>query len=198
MIEARPLLRSEASRALDVAGRAFVDDPLFSYTYPDESTRARRFAREHAAYLRWIYEPVGLAETVGEVEGIALWLPPGVFHELGWREMACLPAMARAVGLRHLRRVWRAYKAFDPFFPAEPFFYLGLLAVAPEAQGRGHGSALIRSGLARADAQGVGTYLETSTQPNVRFYESHGFRVRHEIPLPDGGPTHWGMWREPG
>lgn len=194
----RPLLRSEADRALDMAARAFSDDPLFRHIYPDATTRRRRFALENAAYLKWIYFPVGTAETVGEVDGVALWLPAEAFDQLGWREAACLPTIARAVGLRRLPLVWRAYKAFDPFYPdGEPFHYLGLLAVAPEAQGQGYGSALLRAGLARADEEGVGTYLETSTDSNLAFYRAHGFEVTDEIPLPDSGPTHYGMWRDP-
>ena len=197
MSDIRPLLPTDTPRALNTAARAFADDPLFAHIFPDPATRIRRFEIENAAYLKWIYHPIGLAEMAGEADGIALWLPPGVFHELGWREIACLPTLARAVGLRRVPLVWRAYKAFDPFFPDVPFWYLGLLAVAPEAQGRGVGSALLRAGLARADRQHVGTYLETSTPENIRFYERHGFEVRDEIPLPDGGPTHWSMWRKP-
>ncbi|MEM6327796.1 MAG: GNAT family N-acetyltransferase [Bacteroidota bacterium] len=193
------LAPSDSSHAVSLAARAFADDPLFRYIYPDPASRERRFAREHAAYLRWIYRPVGLAETVGDVDGLALWLLPESFHQLGWREAACLPALVRSVGVRRLPVVWRTYKAFDPFYPTDvPFHYLGLLAVEPEAQGKGLGSALLRAGLARADAQGVGTYLETSTEANVAFYRAHGFDIRHEIPLPDGAPTHVGMWRPPG
>ncbi|MEM1056413.1 MAG: N-acetyltransferase [Bacteroidota bacterium] len=196
MPEVRRLSSSDAPRALDAAAHAFADDPLFAHIYPDAASRVHRFRAEHAAYLRWIYRPVGLAETTGDVDALALWLPPESFDQLGWREVACLPALVRTVGLRRLPLVWRTYKAFDPFYPTgEPFWYLGLLATAPEAQGRGLGSALLRAGLERADADGVGTYLETSTEVNQRFYRSHGFEVRHEIPLPDGGPTHVGMWR---
>ena len=49
----------------------------------------------------------------------------------------------------------------------------------------------------RADRDGVPTFLETGTQPNVAFYERLGFGVTDEILLP-GGPTHWGMTRPVG
>ena len=87
--------------------------------------------------------------------------------------------------------------AFDHALPEQPYWYLGLLAVEPAAQGRGVGSALVRTGLERADRDGVPTFLETGTQPNVAFYERLGFGVTDEILLP-GGPTHWGMTRPVG
>ena len=199
----RPLRRAEASGAARLAARAFSSDPLFAYLYPDEASRQRRFATEHAAYIRRIYLPLGqpfaaVDETSGALRGIALWLPPEAMGALDGAERACLPALRRAAGLQDLARVLRAYDAFDAAFPEDMwFYYLGLLAVTPEAQSQGVGSALLREGTDRADREGVACYLETGTKTNVAFYERHGFRVTHEIPLPDGGPTHWGLWRDP-
>lgn len=51
--------------------------------------------------------------------------------------------------------------------------------------------------LARADQEGVAAYLESSKEPNLAYYERHGF-VRTDVlePVP-GGPPVWTMWREP-
>lgn len=50
-----------------------------------------------------------------------------------------------------------------------------MLATAPKFQGQGIGSALIKWGLDRADAEGVEAYLEASPQA-LRLYEKLGFR----------------------
>ena len=195
----RPLCPEEAPEAAALAARAFHDDPLFVALHPDASARDRAFAIEHEAYLRRIYLPAGHAEAVdvdGRLGGIALWLPPMAQGALRWRELACLPALVRAVGPRRLPGMLREYAAFDRAFPSGPFHYLGLLAVEPRLQGRGVGGALVRAGLARADRDGVGSYLETGTEANVGFYRRHGFDVAGRIPLPTA-PTHWAMWRSP-
>jgi hypothetical protein len=43
----------------------------------------------------------------------------------------------------------------------------------------------------------VPAYLETDTDPNVRFYERHGFRVRDVIPIRGTNMRMRTMWREP-
>jgi ribosomal protein S18 acetylase RimI-like enzyme len=194
----RPLQDNEIREAIEVAARAFYDDPLFVHVHPDPDRRLDAFAREHRAYVRHMYRPYGVnevAEADGRVVGLALWLPPGV-RPPAWRDLLTLPALARSVGLRRLLWVLQDYRAFDAVLPEAPHWYLGLLAVDPEAQGRGVGGALVRRGLARADRDGVGTFLETGTETNVAFYERLGFRVTGPIPLPHG-PTHWAMWRDP-
>jgi GNAT superfamily N-acetyltransferase len=61
-----------------------------------------------------------------------------------------------------------------------------ILGVGPEWQGQGVGSQLLQSVLARADADGVPCYLETGTEPNLRFYRRHGFEVAIEDDVPGG------------
>lgn len=195
----RPFSPAETPAAMRLAARAFADDPLFRFVYPDPTRREAGFVRENTAYMRHYYRPYGVCEAAdldGAMAGMALWLPPNA-DPPAWREWATVPTLARTVGLRRLRAVIRAYHAFDHALPEQPYWYLGLLAVEPEAQGRGVGAALVRAGLERADRDGAPTFLETGTEPNVAFYERLGFEVTEEILLP-GGPTHWGMMRPVG
>lgn len=192
----RPLDPSETPLAAALAADAFHDDPLFVHLYPDPGRRRRGLRIEFDAYLRRIYFPIGTPETTDELDGLALWIPPGKADALGWREKLLIPMLFRAVGWRQFWIAFRDYAAFDAYFPEEPVLYLGTLTVAPSAQGRGVGSALLRSGLERADREGWPVYLETATERNVAFYERNGFRVTGTIPLPYG-PTHWAMQRAP-
>ncbi|HWF77545.1 MAG TPA: GNAT family N-acetyltransferase, partial [Caulobacteraceae bacterium] len=69
--------------------------------------------------------------------------------------------------------------------------------VAPAAQGRGVGSALLRAANARLDAEGLPAYLETATTRNVALYRRHGYEVISEHKARADAPTMWSMWREP-
>ncbi|MSQ26907.1 MAG: GNAT family N-acetyltransferase [Dehalococcoidia bacterium] len=71
------------------------------------------------------------------------------------------------------------------------------LRVDPELQGRGLGTALVEEGLARAGQADCPCYLETSEARNLAYHECLGFVVVANAALGDGGPTGWGMRREP-
>ena len=90
-----------------------------------------------------------------------------------------------------------AVEAAAEHAPQEAHWYLAVIGADPAAQGRGHGAALLRSGLAKADAAGLPVLLESSKPSNLPFYEHFGFTVREEMRLPGGGPTLWSMRREP-
>ncbi|KAJ5455595.1 uncharacterized protein N7458_003859 [Penicillium daleae] len=57
-----------------------------------------------------------------------------------------------------------------------PHYYLEILGVHPSYQGRGLASKLLRWGLARADEEGVETYLSSSPAGRP-LYERNGFQL---------------------
>ena len=61
------------------------------------------------------------------------------------------------------------------FHPEEPHWYLPLIGVDPIEQGRGCGSALLRVGLSRCDADRLPAYLESTNPKNIPLYERYGF-----------------------
>ena len=87
------------------------------------------------------------------------------------------------------------YKAaVDAVSPAEPHWYLGVLATHPDRQREGLAGAVLAPVLHEADRRGVPCGLETSTEENRRFYERCGFTTASEIAL-DGGPPTWWLYR---
>ena len=72
---------------------------------------------------------------------------------------------------------------------------LGLLGVAPEFQGQGWPSALLRPMLASIQAQGLPCYVETMDPRNVSRYEHFGFTVVEQSMIPGTGLTTWAMLR---
>ncbi|HXV79761.1 MAG TPA: GNAT family N-acetyltransferase [Candidatus Binatia bacterium] len=77
--------------------------------------------------------------------------------------------------------------------PEEPHIHLGPIGVAPNAQGRGIGTALMHRYVEHLKREQRAGYLETDRPENVEFYKRFGFVVQREEQL-IGTPT-WYMWR---
>jgi ribosomal protein S18 acetylase RimI-like enzyme len=70
--------------------------------------------------------------------------------------------------------------------PAMAHWYLGVLATAPSARGRGLARAVIRQGLSHAASAAVPAILETTNEGNLEIYRRLGWRIIAEAndPLP--------------
>jgi predicted GNAT family N-acyltransferase len=68
------------------------------------------------------------------------------------------------------------------------YYFCNIVAVQPDAQGRGIGRQLFKAVTDRADAEGRRCYLESSRdEPNIRIYERMGFRLMQGLECDDGG-----------
>ena len=192
--EVRLALAADYQKISECLGRAFHDDPLAEFFFPDEASRPRRFGafihvvmRELARHGRFV--------TTDPIHGAALWHAPSP------------PRAGLLSNLRMAARIlWVAGSAFgriasmgdatQPYHPHEPHWYLAVLGIEPGAQGRGIGSELLRGTLEECDRTGTLAYLESSKESNIPFYERHGFRVDADF-SPPGGPKLWAMTRLP-
>jgi GNAT superfamily N-acetyltransferase len=191
----------QAAAAGAVLAASLVDDPAWAHLVPDRQARLVALRSTLTAAVRdatTFGTAYGAVED-GRVVGAAVWLPPGAFP-MDWRRKlraapaATLPLLLRARG--SLSGVMRFGGNVERAFPAEPVWYLEVLGVAPEGQGRGVGTRLLQPVLERADRDGLPCYLETAKQANVGFYERLGFRAERDgARLAPGGPTHWTMRR---
>ncbi|MBV2154956.1 N-acetyltransferase [Kitasatospora sp. SUK 42] len=176
-----------------VLARAFHDDPMMAWFFPDKATRQTGLGSYFTTLFTRQYGPHGVCERTEDAA--AFWVPPqaqdkAVPDEDTLRELADLLG-DRAEPFR------RSVEAAAASSPQEPHWYLAVLGADPAAQSRGHGAALLRSGLARADEAGLPVYLESSKEANLAVYGHFGFEVLQQVHLSDGGPTLWVMRREP-
>ena len=177
--------------------RAFEDDPVMSWVFRDDAQRLRRLERAFGLFLRRIWLPEGECYTTDRLIGAALWLPPGKWHLGVLAQLRLLPAMISVTG-SNLPRLFSVLNLIEKKHPKQPgHYYLAVLGVEPEHQGRGFGSALLQPVLGRCDRERIPAYLESSKRRNVVLYERHGFRVVEELRLPKDGPPIWRMWRDP-
>lgn len=174
--------------------RAFDDDPLTMWLFPDEVRRRRRLPRFFRSLLRTAL-PLGEVYSAGEGRCAAIWNPPGTFP-LGWASDARVGAVTAGLVGPRIVRCAAGLLYFAKHHPKEPHWYLQMLGTEPAQQGHGLGSAIIAPVLERCDHEGERVYLESSKKRNIPFYERHGFEVTAEIQIPRG-PVVWAMWRDP-
>jgi GNAT superfamily N-acetyltransferase len=157
-----------------VLTRAFEDDPVAAWFFPDAARRREQLARFYgdlflarmALGRDEIYTDDGLC-------GVASWTPPGLGHSSAIDTMRLLPRMAALWG-RWLPRALRGLAYMESKFPETPHWHLPFLGVLPEGQGQGIGSSLMRPILERCDRDGTPAYLEASTARNRALYLRHG------------------------
>lgn len=127
--------------------------------------------------------------------GASVWIPPD--RHAAWDEAQRGDSRVYALTGDGGRR-WDALWDWVPSkLPAEPLWHLHSVAVEPELQGRGIGSALVEFGSRPARADGAGVHLETGSSRNVPLYERLGFRVVEAADAPGAGPRVWFMRWDP-
>lgn len=192
-VSVRPALAEDYGPLAEVLARAFYDDPVTAWFYPDAERRMRHARRFFAIRLRQL-EGHGLLYTTSERSGASLWAPPGQWRENLRQSLMQLPMLP--VLLPRIVRCTRAVREIERHHPAAPHYYLSVVGTDPEQQGGGVGSALLAPVLQRCDETQTAAYLESSKESNLSFYARHGFAVTKRIELPEGPPL-WLMWREP-
>ena len=70
-------------------------------------------------------------------------------------------------------------------------FYIGRLAVQPQWQGRGCGSALLEAMIARAEPNRLVLFTSTKSERNLRLYERFGFKPFKNSATATGVPLVW-------
>ena len=181
----------------DALARGFHDDPGWSHLLPDPGERTERLRVFFETELLGLAVPHGLVWTTDEVAGGAVWIPPDAWRVPVRATLRELRPMLRVFGGR-LPLAFRSRLRMEGRHPRKPpHWYLAFMALAPEWQGRGLGTALLRPALDELDGSTIPAYLEASTPRSRELYRRNGFEVTGELNLPAGGPPLWLMWREP-
>jgi GNAT superfamily N-acetyltransferase len=197
--QARPARKADIRELSRTMARAFYDDPVSEWVFPDASSRSAQLARMFATMTRYHHLAGGGVEVACDGPSIgaaALWDPPKRWQHSGREQLAMMAHLIWVFGLRSAKA--RAIQEFmKRAHPEEPHWYLAGIGSDPTVRGQGFGQALMRSRLDRCDAEYCPAYLESSKPENVPYYERFGFTVTQEMQLPDGGPPLWAMWRSP-
>jgi GNAT superfamily N-acetyltransferase len=186
-----PATRPEAPQVVEVVRAAFLEDPTWSWAFPDPGARLRWWTLciEQALRYPWVLRSAGY-------EAVSIWIPPDG-TEFSSEAEARLPDLLAALAGARAPEVTELLGRFAKAHPRHiPHHYLSLLATADQHRGRGLGIALLRENLARIDLEGSPAYLESSNPRNDPRYQALGFVPVSRFQAPGGGPVVTGMWRQ--
>ncbi len=179
-----------------IAG-AFCDLEPSRWLIPDPAVRRQilpgyfRLHAEHALAR-------GVVHTTPGCTAAALWIPAGGEAAESPDGYDARLAAATSPWTSRFRAFDAALEGHHPAGTAH--WHLAILAVRPDRQGRGTGTALLRACHAVLDqVPGIPAYLEASSPRARDLYLAHGYALRPGAPfhLPGDGPPLWPMWRQP-
>jgi len=194
------LEKGQVEQASEVLSRAFRDDPELLSFIPDAPKRQKLLLSMFRVSLHHALRHGEAYAVSPAIEGVAVWLPSAAPEISLW-------TMLRGGGLGLLFRTgWGLLRKMkqDEAFARElrqrlapfPHWYLAVLGVDPELQGKGYASRLLKPRLDRLDREKMTAYLETSIEDYVAIYQHFGFKVIKEAMLPGSGSKMWAMMRE--
>jgi GNAT superfamily N-acetyltransferase len=181
-------------------GRAFHDDPYADYVIPDKNKRSNmRYGFEYSLRVSLSAGAEGYL-TSPAAEGAALWISSE--RKGGWKQLwqAANIRLPLRCGWRYMYRCMSAENLCNKIskkYAPPRHMYLALLAVDPEHQGKGYGSALLQPMFRKLDREHLPCYLETETKKNVAIYQHYGFKLVYETMLPHSTCPMYFMLRDP-
>jgi len=179
------LSKADIGLAVDLLTRAFWDDPLCAYFFPNKEERKRLLPVFFKFRLKQPLQYGEVYATSSRLEGVAVWHHSNEVDSTLWKNL-------RAGGLGFYRTMGRnlvnRMMKMDQFtsqrrakYAVTPYMHLGPVAVDPELQGQGYSSKLIRPMLERLDRLELPCYLEAQSESNVSIYEHYGLPTASKI-----------------
>jgi ribosomal protein S18 acetylase RimI-like enzyme len=185
----RPMRSGEAPAVARMLATALADDPFIRWIAGTDLARS----------TAWMLAGLTMAERRGLVlvdetlDGAALLMRPGAMPLPLRENLALLPALVRAVGLRRVVGVLRALAALDRAHPQEPHWTGLVLGVHPRARGAGAGRRVIEAALAEIGDEAA--YLEVCEGGPAALYARFGFVQHARVAPGHGAPAMATMWR---
>ena len=180
--------------------RAFKDELKDIIPDPEERRLKEPYANEF--FLRRDYSHSMAFITSPALEGIAVLMRSDRRKQRPFWRILTSGAIWQAIriGIKPLRKM----QTYDQYIERKhselvpcKHWYLAVLAVDPEYQGRGYASKLLNGMFAYIDKEGLPCYLETEGVKNVAMYKHFGFEVIDEFVVPNTNDKLVAMLRKP-
>ena len=193
----RELRRAELAEAARLVGRGMGDNPVNVrvFAIPEPERRVRALERFFVPVLSGVYRR-GLvlgAFYHGLLQGVCAMARPGFCQPTPLERLRVLPSVALGNPIGTVPRILTQVREWARHDPPEPHWHLGPVAVEPDMQQQGVGTAMLAAFCRLMDSCSAFSYLETDKSENVRFYQKFGFTVMAEADVL--GVSNWFMCR---
>lgn len=174
----RRATEADRPRVIETVVAAFARDPAFRYFFPDDE----RYGDQASSFVGYLFDKRighGTVWVTDDCAATALWSPPDhMLTDDHRRRAADLgAAMTMQVGPEATARLNTYDAVVDRGLPAQPFWYLGILAAHPTRAGRGLGKTVMDAGLEHVRVVGGTAILETTNPSNPAYYQRWGWEV---------------------
>ncbi|MBF8188657.1 GNAT family N-acetyltransferase [Nonomuraea sp. K274] len=187
----RPAVRrataEDAGQVAELIATAFAELRSVAYLVPDRRERHKVLTANFRIFVDHALEH-GEVHVIDDGPAAAVWLP----HTSELPEPADYDRRLDEATGEWASRFRELDALFESNHPAEPYHHLAFLAVHPDCQNQGLGTALLRHRHDRLD--GARAYLEASSVRSRDLYARHGYQPLEPFALPDG-TLFWPMWR---
>jgi ribosomal protein S18 acetylase RimI-like enzyme len=197
-VSLRALDRCELRQAACLLGRGMRDNPVNVRAFgPKSGLREKALQRFFEPVVGGLLRRGSVLAAVREkrIVGVCGMAGPGRCQATFGEKLRILPTVVVGNGVGVPLRVLRWTGEWARRDPAEPHWHLGPVAVDPDLQGQGIGSAMLEDFCLQMGERHTLSYLETDKTENVRFYERFGYTVVAEALVLD--VPNWFMMRRP-
>ena len=184
-----------------ILARVFNGNAINAYAFPNPEERIEKMPYVYQLLLRYNLLYGRVFVTSPRLEGVAVWVHSDNLGTSSWRILvsgAIWPA--RKMGIeagRKLEELDEYVNKKHRELVTAKHWYLYLLGVDPQYQGKGYASQLLNGMLSETDKEGLPCFLETQGIQNVSMYQHFGFKVVDEFTVPNTQVTLIAMLREP-
>ena len=182
----------EAGAIAEIIATAFDPLDITRWLVPDDTDRIPILT----GFLHLTVEHAiahGTVDVIGNLLGVAVWLP------FPTPDINDYDQRLKDICGVHTERFQALDTAMHHTHPSDRRHeYLPFIAVRPDVQTRGLGSALLDHHHAMLDLRGIPAYLEAASPASARLYRRHGYRpVREPFGPANSDARLHPMWREP-
>lgn len=180
----------EIPKAVALSTRAFANDPMERFEFPDERTYQQAW-RELGALKFQAAVNSGTCWRTPKFSGTVRCIVPGVKYRDSRKELR--DEMIRLLGEPKMAILNEIFgKTIPAIFEGRERWDLSSVAVNPTFQNRGIGRSLVEFVVDRAKQDGSSVCLVASSEANARLYSRLGFSIARSVSVPDG-PTIYPM-----